>query len=608
MSASAETIESSRWPSWRYAWRLHRFRPRRQLINLAGVLLGWGSNILPGIAAKIVFDRLAKGASTDSLSWLLWPLALLSMRLVAMFVTAFTLQSTNGAFAFANAAMLQRNVLRRILQLPGGRAVPASPGETVSRFRDDTEHVIWWPIGFNNVIGSAFAATIALVVMARIQPLITFGVFLPLVFVVTVVEVARRRIVVYRRANQVRTAAVTGFIGDVFASAQTVQVANAERRVVDRFRELNSNRRRAAVRDRLLEELLKSAFWVINLGTGAVLIFAGRALRSGSFTVGDLALFVFYLSVFEEATGDFGSSLAGYRQLGVSFGRLDALLSGLPPEALVQNDEIYERGELPPKTQPRAEVEPLAEMRVEGLTFLHDHGNGVADVSLSVRRGSFTVVTGRVGSGKTTLLQSMLGLLPAAGVITWNGQRVDDPSSFLVPPRIAYTSQVPQLFSETLEDNILLGAQGDLGAALRLAVLDADLADMPEGLATRIGSRGVRLSGGQIQRTAAARMFVRRPELLVCDDLSSALDVETEATLWDRVLSDGTRTVLAVSHRRAVLSRADQVLVLRDGRVDDIGTLAELLKRSEEMRRLWRYEEVGQVLGTSGSEASEPPE
>jgi ATP-binding cassette subfamily B protein len=149
---------------------------------------------------------------------------------------------------------------------------------------------------------------------------------------------------------------------------------------------------------------------------------------------------------------------------------------------------------------------------------------------------------------------------------------------------------VPVLFSETLEDNILLGAEGDIDEAMRLAVLHDDLAEMPDGLATRIGSRGVRLSGGQVQRTAAARMFVRRPELLVCDDLSSALDVETEAALWSRVLDEGDRTVLAVSHRRAALQRADQVVVLREGKVDDIGRLGELLGRCEEMRALWRFE------------------
>jgi ATP-binding cassette subfamily B protein len=324
-----------------------------------------------------------------------------------------------------------------------------------------------------------------------------------------------------------------------------------------------------------------------------VLLFAGRALQKGSFSVGDLALFVWFLSVAQNMVRDFGGGFAGYRQLGVSFGRMHDLLAGAPPEVLVDHDEIHERGALP-STAPRPIVrEPLHELRLDRLSYRHgDAGGGVADVSLVLPRGSFTVVTGRVGSGKTTLLRSVLGLVPATGTIRWNGVVVTDPASFLVPPRIAYTPQVPRLFSETLADNILLGSDGDIEEAIRLAVLDDDLDDMPDGLATRIGSRGVRLSGGQLQRTAAARMFVRRPELLVCDDLSSALDVETEAALWARVLGDRSRTVLAVSHRRAALQRADQVVVLEAGRVADVGPLAEVFERCEEMRNLWHGEAI----------------
>ncbi|HEY0072278.1 MAG TPA: ABC transporter ATP-binding protein, partial [Chloroflexia bacterium] len=188
-------------------------------------------------------------------------------------------------------------------------------------------------------------------------------------------------------------------------------------------------------------------------------------------------------------------------------------------------------------------------------------------------------------------LKAMLGLVPLdGGDILWNGERVDDPATFLVPPRSAYTPQVPRLFSETLKDNILMGlpqAAVDTEGALHLAVMERDVAAMDIGLDTLIGPKGVRLSGGQVQRAAAARMFVRDAELLVFDDLSSALDVETERVLWQRLFENRPATCLVVSHRRAALRQASNIIVLKDGKVEASGTLGDLLLTCDEMKLLW---------------------
>jgi len=244
---------------------------------------------------------------------------------------------------------------------------------------------------------------------------------------------------------------------------------------------------------------------------------------------------------------------------------------------------------------PKTAVHRLDSLEATGLSYHYPASmRGIQNIHLRLPRGAFVVITGRVGAGKSTLLKVLLGLLPKGeGEIRWNGELVGMPADFMVPPRSAYTAQVPRLFSETLKENILLGLlsnQVNLPAALHAAVFENDVDRMPDGLDTLIGPKGVRLSGGQISRAAAARMFVRNPELLVFDDLSSALDVDTERLLWERLSQQKDVTCLVVSHRRAALQKADHILLLKDGKLEAEGKLNQLLACNEEMQRLWQSE------------------
>ena len=571
-------------------WKLVRHAPATLAITLFVWIALSCLPIVTGIVQQGIFDGLQFKTEIQHVVLLFVALAALRVLQPATAVLWIWLHHTVEPHM---EALVRTNLVQWVMDESGRSKNQQTPIALLGHVRDDVPLFVDIVNEWYRIVGEGVFVVVAIAIMLAIDATVTIVTFVPLAAVVVFTHWKRARLPDLVGRARDATVAVTKTIGDLFAGVTTVKVFDAEEDALRRLTTLNAHRGEAEVRSR------SSVAWIeaiseasIYGGKGLVLLIGAGAMLDGRFSVGDFILFSTYLDWMLDLPRRLGRLLSQRKISQKAIARLKETIDPEPIASLVRDRPTHLRGPLPVIANPRLVDEDRLELlEVRNLSFRHQAAAGdglvlvpgITDVSFTVARGSLTVITGPVGAGKSTLLEVVLGLRQAAaGDIYWNGLKVAAPSRFMTPPRVAYRPQTPALFSESLRDNVQLGWTADDAAvyeALRSASLLPDIAQLENGVETLVGPRGARLSGGQVQRVSVARMFIRNCQLYAIDDLSNALDQETEAEILRTIGARQTsaeETFLIVSHRPQVLERADQIVALEDGRVVGSGSLAEL--------------------------------
>ena len=461
-------------------------------------------------------------------------------------------------------------------------------GDLMTRMSSDI-NIIRDAVGQGLLQGIRTAAVLvfASIVMALTDTslaLLVFSLYLPMVAIFFVILGVMRR---QQKVLQEHVSEVSNFSQESFSGIRTLKGFALEGRRNEQFEALNSglvqkNMRLQASRQSLWPFM---AFW-FSLGMILILNLGGRKVISGELTLGTLTQFIQYLLYMQWPLLALSWMMSLVQRGKVSWIRLKEILEREPQITSPQAEKDC--------VTPTATIEfKNVELQINGRTFLDQ-------INLKVPVGTTLGITGPTGSGKTLLVSLVARLMdPTHGKIFVGGTNLRDLPLEQLRGMIGFAAQEPILFSRTLGHNIGFGVlkpDPDLIEwAAEIAHLRGDIEGFPDRYETMLGERGVTLSGGQRQRTSISRAIARRPDILILDDVLSAVDTQTEAAIMGKlqpVMNE--RTTLFVSHRISTLRYADETIVIEDGRITQHGTHAELIQQSgyySELNTLQQLEE-----------------
>jgi ATP-binding cassette subfamily B protein len=403
-------------------------------------------------------------------------------------------------------------------------------------------------------------------------------------YIVTTISISNWRIG-HRRAMNEADSAAAGLAVDALMNFETIKAFGSEDRVVARYAEALGDYARAAVKSNTSLQMLNAVqSLILSIGLCVVVFLAGWQVVRHGMSAGAITACILIVQNVYAPLGNLGMNYRMIRQAFIDMEQMVELRSQLPEIRDAPNAH-----DLPPAASGGADLV------FEHVSYRHSaRSTGLSDVSFETPRGTTTALVGPSGAGKTTAVRLALRLIdPQEGVVRIDGVDLREVRQASLRGALALVPQEVALFNDSLYANIAFGdpeaSEAEVWEAIRAAELGEFVESLPYQLETRVGERGLKLSGGERQRVGLARALLANPRLLVLDEATSALDGPTEAAIQAtlRKVRAG-RTTLVIAHRLSTIADADQILVLRRGRIVERGDHATLLGRGAEYAALWR--------------------